>query len=135
MAVQIDAKVVQGVVMLSVRYDRSFFLEKDAGKRLGADLVERRRQVRGEKATEVRSPSCVVEIHADVAGSALVRALIDLWRAVVQDEGRVVCVGYPEDYLHSLRSLIGYPYPRRFSVVRTREEALQELARPEPVPS
>jgi hypothetical protein len=80
-----------------------------------------------------KNPSVVVDIHADTAGSHVIRALYNLYKTVHASGGRLVCIGYPNDYLPSL-STLGLLDQPGFLIGDGREDAIARL-RPQPAKS
>jgi hypothetical protein len=119
-----SADVEQGVVVLSVRYDRELLTRRDAGRRLADDLVERYRDASTAGST---SAHCVVLLDAPVVGSPLARALFELWKVVAEQRGgQLVCVGYPPAYIDTLSTLGILDLPR-FSQAPSRADALKKV--------
>jgi hypothetical protein len=124
---QVQGKVEQRVILLTIRYGQELLLKTEAHERLSKELTECYRKIREQERPE--TSSCIVEIQAEVAGSPVVRALFELWKEVVAKEGgQVVCVNYPHDYIDSLTSL-GLPSLPGFNLAETKAEAIQQLTR------
>ena len=93
----VGQSVKNGLIILAIRFTPEFLLEEDAGPRLGTELVNRYRQIRGDRERRILSASCIVEIQPEIAGSTIDRALYDLWKEVTRNKGELVVVDYPED--------------------------------------
>lgn len=125
---QVKWNVEGGVILLTVHFNLEFLLERGAGERLSKELTALYREIREKEEARVKTTSCIVEIQAEVAGSALVRALFELWKEVRKEGGKVVCVNYPQDYIDSLTSL-GILALKGFSLADTKAEAIRKLTR------
>jgi hypothetical protein len=122
---KVEGRVDQDVTILTVDFDAEFFFEKGAGDQLSKELTACYQSWKGKAET----PSCVVEIKSEIAGTPLIRALFELWKVVAEGEGgQVLCVDYPPDYIDSLTSL-GLLALEGFSTARTKEVAIKKLTR------
>jgi hypothetical protein len=136
MAIRIEMQMEQTVAVLTIHYDRSLSSPTDSRRGLGKELVERYQQAQSQpRPEESRVSSCVVDLRTKAADSALIRALVDLWREVVAHGGRLICVGYPEPYLHSLKTLLGVPDHKTFLLAKTTAAAVEQARTAVPVGS
>ena len=71
---------------------------------------------------------CVVDIEAEIAGSPLVRALVDLYLVVDSRRCKVLVSNYPDDYIVSLTE-VGITNLPGFRMYRTKKEALSDLSK------
>jgi hypothetical protein len=125
--VQVIGSVEEGVIVLTLDYDRELLLKTGFAERLGKVLTERYQEIRKKEKTT--ATSCVVDAQSKVAGSPVVRALFDLWKEVVEKEGgQVVCINYPQDYIPSVTSLglTGLP---GFSLADSKQDAFLRIKR------
>ena len=126
---QVTGQASEGAVLLTVSFNQEFLLKKEAGEQLSKRLVDTYREILEKDQKNLKTASCVVEIQSETAGSSLVRALLELWKEVVEkNSGQVVCVNYPPDYIDSLTAL-GLPSLPGFNLARTTTKALQDLAK------
>ncbi len=117
---KIKDRIEHETVVLTVAYGYG----EDTRTKLSQEMVQRYRTLRAQKGA---SKSCIVEIQSEVAGSAIVRALFDLWKEVADKEkDQLICVNYPRDYIGSLNA-IGLTTLRGFSLAESVEEALRQL--------
>jgi len=124
----VKAEITQGIVVATVGYGLEQMLQEGAAKELSRRLLEeyQRQMDEAKKAGTARTGSCVVVIKAETAGSPLVRALFELYKAVTAEGGQVICVGYPSDYIDSLTEL-GLPSLHGFSLAASQEAAIKTL--------
>ncbi len=100
-SVDIQGELKSGVPVISLNYGPEQML-KD-GPELGQELLAKYAELESQQ--DRKSPSVVINIKATTAGSPLIRALVKLHTAAKGNKGRLICVGYPLDYLPSLTSL------------------------------
>lgn len=120
----VEARVENGVVVLSVTHGPGSMLQDEFGERLSKDLQGKYQEE--VKKANVESKSCIVFMKAETAGSLTVRALFDLYTVVDAKGGELVCANYPPDYIYTLTA-IGLIYLRGFSLARTMEQAFAIL--------
>jgi hypothetical protein len=126
---KVEGRIEQGILILTVNFDAPFLFQKGAGNQLSTELTNCYQNWKGK----AKTPSCVVEIQADIAGTPLIRGLFELWKVVAEGEGgQVVCVNYPQDYIDSLTSL-GLLALKGFSMARTAKAAIRKLTWPAPI--
>jgi hypothetical protein len=114
-------------VVLLLSYDELLFLKTQAEKWLRQALVEAY-QV-GQSLRQDPPASCIVDIDSAVVGSALVRALFQLWKQVTANpQGQLICARYPQRYRDLLLTL-GLPQLKRFGLATNEQEALERLER------
>ncbi len=120
---QVEDKVQDGVAVITVSYGPETFQQSTASSNFSSEIL---RHYDSARQQDSRVKSAVVDIHADVAGSSLVRGLFELFRAVLRNGGQIVCVGFPKDYLPSLTTLGLLDQPR-FSLADNPERAIRQL--------
>ena len=127
---QVEAKIVKGIILLTVRYGEEFLFTADAHNQLSSELTQSYREILEKEKGKTKTNSCIIKIQSANAGSFLVRAIFDLWKEVTTQKngqgGQVICVDYPSDYIDSLTSL-GLPTLPGFSLAATEDEAIQKL--------
>lgn len=99
----VQGESLRGTIVLRVRYGHEQMLVAQASKVLSDALMAEYETLRRLK--DVKSKSCSVVIESEIAGSSVVRALFNVYNAVLSREGRAVCVVYPMDYIDSLATL------------------------------
>jgi hypothetical protein len=118
----VTAEVAAGVPILTLTYGPEGMLQT-TGPELSAALIAEYRKKRSDSSAE--SSSLIFVIDADTAGSPLIRALVDVYRAVAE-KGKLFCVGYPRDFLPGLNAL-GVTSLPDFCIAPTVDSALQSL--------
>ena len=120
---QISGDTKDGVIVLTINYDEEQLLKKGKKERFSNVLTNEYENFR----KNVDNPSCIVKIESEVAGSAIIRALFELWKRVHEKEkGKVICVDYPKDYINSL-SAIGLTALSGFKLASTVEKAINKI--------
>jgi hypothetical protein len=94
--------IKDGVPVISVSYSADDFQSPTTALRFSSEIVK---EYNNALLESPRVKSAVVDIHAKVAGSSLIRGLFELYRKVLNNSGQLVCVGFPPDYIPSLTSL------------------------------
>lgn len=110
----------KGVPVITLKYDANQMLES------GSDIASKLSASYEELAKKLNNSSVVVNIDATIAGSPVIRALIKIHQAARAQKGRLVCVGYPQDYLPGLTSL-GLLSNSDFMVADNLESAIKQL--------
>src|SRR6266850_2104118 len=124
---QVEGKVEEGVILLTIRYGEALLMRTEAPERLSAQTIRCYREMRERDKEKVNPSSCVIDIQSETAGSPVVRMRFELWREVGRYKGgQVICVNYPQDYIDGLTSL-GLPGLPGFSLAGTTAEAIQKL--------
>lgn len=112
----------RGFTVLSVSFSPNNLLMDGFSDRLTRDLVESYVETRAG----LDKADCLVVMEAEVAGSAVVRSLFELYKLTQANRGRLICVGFPETYVSSLAALGVLDLPG-FELGANRDEALSEL--------
>lgn len=120
----IVTRIKGGAVILSVEYGPEFLVDPSDGERLGQEMSRRYQEKLPE--TGSSAASCVVVIQAEVAASAIVRALYTLYQHVKSRGGQVFLAGYPEAYKTALATLGLLSLPG-FNEAGSEEEALKRI--------
>jgi len=124
---EVRDEIRDGVPLIKVTYDGDVFQAASSSANFSSEILSHYDKALGSSpGPEVKS--VVVEIHADVAGSSLIRGLFDLYRSVVRNKGQIVCVGFPKDYIPSLTSL-GLLDQSHFSLGMDTPSAIAQLKR------
>jgi hypothetical protein len=121
----VTGTVEDGAVVLNVIYDHEHMFHPEASSKLSNMLIQEYLSKCDSRG--VITNSCVVVIHADTAGSPLVRSLFELYKVVKQAGGEVICANYPPDYLAGIATL-GLPDLPGFILVPDKRAALKKLA-------
>ncbi len=90
----------KGVAILTILDAPDIWFDLEAKQQLYEQLLAAYQAVRKDK--KLTKKSCVVQIAAQLGGTSIVRALLELSDAVIEDGGWVVCVGFPEETLDAL---------------------------------
>jgi hypothetical protein len=123
---------------MNPRVEGSLVLTTDKS---AVELVVRSQEERDQSLTEEmlarfresrqRSPwpavSCIVVVQDKTVRSSLARALFALWKEVQPAGGQVVCVNYPQPYMHTLTTLGITSKLPGFSLKATKDEAMRGL--------
>ena len=127
---KVSADEKRGVAVVTVDYDLEEMFQKGASEELrSAILGAYDRLVEEKKAIASLKKLCVVVIEAKTVGSPLLRALFELYKKIAAEGGEVRVAGFPPDYKEVLNAL-GMSALRGFSLSRSEDEALKELAPP-----
>jgi hypothetical protein len=107
---------------LEVNYVPAEMFKPHTAKLLAEQFIENYRNLTTIPVSGAKRNICIVVIKATVAGSPLVRALFDLYKVVVADSAKLICVSFPEDYMDSLTGL-GLPALPGFKLASSLDEA------------
>lgn len=93
------------VVVLTVDYpNKSTFSRESASNRALSDELGRRLREEYKSCAEAGAP-CVIELIPDVAGSGVVRAILEAYKEVTQNKGALFVQGYPHEYLAAMTAV------------------------------
>jgi hypothetical protein len=122
--VEVSGTVEDGVRVLIVSYGPEQMFQRDASSTLSRKLVSEYHDL---GSLHLSSSSCVVVIEAQTAGSALLRALFELYKEVTGIGGQLICAGYPSDYLEGITSS-GLSELPGFILASDKREALKKAS-------
>ena len=118
---EVTGQIEGNAIVLTVTYGPKQMIDPDAPNELAKLLTQKYDSLEsGSKAKD-----CVVVINADIAGSPIVRALIELYILVFSKRGQVLLAEYPDAYFESLTSA-ALPDQPGFRTFLTKEDALRE---------
>ena len=121
-------EVESGVVVLTLTYEPDAMYREGYGQTLANNLLDVYERVRRERADEIHQPPhCIVDVQAETAGSPVLTALVQLYKAADALNARVITVGYPEKYMESM-VVLGLLNMEGFDSIEDKGEALSMLA-------
>jgi len=112
--------VKHGVIILNLSYNIEFAGSAHGEDSLSTLLVSKYNDGEG-------GPSCIVVIDAEIGSGFTMRGLFALYKAVRKHEGRLICVGYPENYIEGLYASGMTSNLGGFSLSDSLEQALEEI--------
>lgn len=120
-----SATVDANTIVITAKYEAGHHLE--SGWQLKKALTDLYVDTVAMANGPERPSSCLLELDASIADSHLVRAIFELYRLVVRADGKLACVGYPNEFIESLTSLQMMELPN-FDVFDESQEARTWLA-------
>jgi hypothetical protein len=119
---KVEPAVRQGVIEITASYPE--FAMTDAG----FDEPFRQQLVQSyEKLAKTQeNPNCILTLKVEVAGSPVVKAIYELWKAVRARLGVLILADYPPDYVRALTDL-GLPSLPGFELVSNTNEAREKM--------
>ena len=83
---KVEGRVEDGIVILTIHYKSDVFIMEATREKLRKELITEYREIEEREVENIKNDACIVDIQADTAGSALVRALFEIWKEVVEEE-------------------------------------------------
>lgn len=121
---KIGRTVERGIPVVTVDYGVDLMFRAESADEISSQMVNAYEEILADN--NPANESCVVVIESESAGSPLVRALFKLYERVTAEGNQLICVNYPDDYIHSLASL-GLPSLGGFSLMSSKQNALSKL--------
>jgi hypothetical protein len=121
---QIRGEWRNDIPLLEIDYLPAQMFQPGTAETLSERLISQYRTLLKKSPPESRSGACVLFIKATTAGSPLVRAIFEVYKAIHADSGTLFCANYPVNYIESLTSL-GLTALPGFKLTTTLDEALK----------
>lgn len=118
----IEAAVREGVVEITASYPEFAISDTGFDEPFRKQLV----QSYEELAQTQENRDCILTLEVKVAGSPVVKAIYELWKAVRARLGVLILADYPPDYVRALTDL-GLPSLPGFELVSNTNEAREKM--------
>jgi hypothetical protein len=125
----IEPAVREGAVEITASYPEFAIIDAGFDEPFRQRLVESYEKLAQTQA----SRDCILTLNVKVAGSPVVKAIYELWKAVRARLGVLVLANYPPDYVRALTDL-GLPSLPGFELCSNTNEAREKMVTLRAVP-